>query len=109
MRHDVDGVSACREILHELQHHLRSRLVETVQRLVEEQDVRIVHQRPGDGEALRHAPAVRRHALVAPAGEAHLIQQFVGPYGVGDAPQPGGKGEILVGGERVVGHGVMGH
>ena len=85
-------------------------LVQTRERLVQEQDVRRGHQGPRQGETLLHPPGEVRHPVVPPLPEADLLQE-VGdpPGGCVDASQAGVKQEILLGAQLVVQKGGMPH
>ena len=55
--------------------------VEGAERLVEQQDVGLRGQRPGDGDALAHAARELLRQGVGELGEAHDAEQLVDPLG----------------------------
>ena len=78
----------------------RRNRVERSRRLIEEEDVGIVQERPSEGEALLHAAAERAHAVVAALGKSesgekrmHLVIQPSAGYAV----QPTEEQQILGG------------
>ena len=56
--------------------------------LVEEQDGRAVHDRPGHHQPLRHAAGERHHRRLGPLGQVELHEQLVGGGPRGGAPMP---------------------
>ena len=71
--------------------------VEAVDRLVEDQDVRVAEQRGGDAEPLAHAEGeARRPACVATAGQADQLEHLVDPA-AGDAVGCGQRQQVVAG------------
>ena len=64
--------------------------VERAERLVHQQDVAVLGERPGDGDALAHAAGQLVRPLLAEPAEVHRLQQLGGPrpaLGLGDPPR----------------------
>ena len=70
--------SPWRDVVDEVQHLLAALRVEAVRRLVEEQQVRVVHERLGELDALLHARRVGLDVAVARLAEAHVVEHLVG-------------------------------
>ena len=62
----------------EFEHLLAALRVHAVGRLVEEEQVRVVHQRLGQLDALLHARGVGLHVPVPGLAEAHVVEHLVG-------------------------------
>ena len=66
----------------ELQLHFLAQLqVQRAQRLVQQQHLRLVHQRAGDGDALLLAAGERVHMALFVALQVHQLQHAVHPRG----------------------------
>ena len=80
---------------------LRRRGVEAGERLIEQQQRRLVDQRPCDGGALQHPPAQLARGQAGLGGQRHVGQGRERRVARGTEPmQPRGEGEIL--GERQI-------
>ena len=85
--------------------------VEARGRLVEEQHLGVVEERPGQGEALALPGRGALHQLVGPVGHAELLEQLVGPSRhprAIEAAHASREREVLAGGEALVESGVLG-
>jgi len=85
--------------------------IETGRRLVEEQQVRIVQQRPGEGHALAFAGGEPPHHRVGPVGHAELLQQRAGALAgrsLRESPHLRGEEQVLHRGEAFVETSVLG-
>jgi hypothetical protein len=74
-------------------------------RLVEEQHLGLVHQRPGDHQPLRHAARVDVHLVVAAVAQPELLQHPVrpgAPLGARHQVVGGVEDQVLAGGQRPV-------
>ncbi len=80
--------------------------VQSVRRLVEDEQVRIAEQGGADGEALLHAEGVRPYLVRAAAGESDLVEDPVHPRRVLPA-QHGEGGEVAGTGQRRVQRGAL--
>jgi hypothetical protein len=76
-----------------------ARGVEPVGGLVEDQQVGVLEQGPGDGQPLLHAEGVGAEAVPAPRAETHLVQHLRHP-GRRRADPLGEEGEVLAPRER---------
>ena len=85
--------------------------IEAGQRFVENDELGIVHERAGEGDLLQHALGEAAAALVRVRGEAEPADQF-GGAGLRlariDLPEAGDEFEILVWGQAVVDHRLVG-
>ena len=85
-------------------HHLLAELgVEGRGRLVEEHERGIVHERPADGHPLALAARELAGQVVAPVGQAQLVEQLIGPLpggGPGPPAQLVDHQQVLAGGEE---------
>ena len=87
---------------------LRRMGVEAGVRLVEEDDLRVVDERAGDGEALRHAAAEGAHRVVAAMAQLDGAQQLVNAgLRIGHAVELRKEEEVLFCREVRVEHGVV--
>src|SRR5438093_1336188 len=78
--------------------------VETGSRLVEDGDLRVLHQDFGECEPLAHAARERLHRLVDDLGQADAFERSLYPLLALDAFEPdqaGGVAQIVAGGEVV--------
>ena len=77
-------------------------------RLVEEHNFRIVHERPRDRDALRHAARERAHHVEPTMGQPHRPEQLMGagPW-VRNAVQFGIQQQVLLGREVGIKHRLM--
>ena len=81
----------------------RAVLVERRERLVEDEQLGVVEQRPAQREPLRHAARVRRHALVPRVPEREALEQHPDPLtSLGNAVEAAVELEVLDGGELAV-------
>ncbi len=78
-------------------------LVESRERLVEEQERGIVEERPAKREPLQHPLRVRARPLVAGFPETEALEQHPGSLApLGDAVEPAVEVEVLEGGQLAV-------
>ena len=93
------GASFARYLLDRSKNLSLTGRVEAEGRLVEEDDLRIVDERPRDPQALAHAAAVGREQGTAALGEADLLQQSLcnGPRTIARVPvHPSVEAEVLL-------------
>ena len=63
--------------------------VQAVDGLVQDQQLRVVHHRQGDGQPLFHAQGVLGVAFLVPVGQVHQLQRPFDIVGTFEAPEPG--------------------
>ncbi len=87
----------------------RRRGIEPGERLVEEQQARLVQHGPGNRQPLQHAAGKGRNPPVDLGGQSDLVERHGDPLGaVGQVVQGSGKAEVLAGGEIAVEMTLMG-
>ena len=83
-------------------HHVPGLRIQAGRRLVQEQDLGLVDQRPGDGEAALHAARQRLDLVIGPLGQLHEVQQprrALGDDGPRQAEVPAVDQEVLPDGQ----------
>jgi hypothetical protein len=98
------------ELGHRVAHRARRLRVEARGGLVEEDDLRLVHQRPHDGQLLPHALAEAADGLVFAASEAEALEvtERARPRrGLVDLVEPHEEAQVLAGGEALVEAGLL--
>ena len=81
----------------------RAGLVERRVRLVEDEELRVVEQRPAERQPLRHPARVRRDALVAGLPEREALEQHPDPLApLRNAVEPAEEVEVLERGELAI-------
>ena len=63
--------------------------VQAVDGLVQDQQLRVVHHRQGDGQPLLHPQGVLGVAFLVPVGQVHQLQRPFYIVGTFEAPEPG--------------------
>lgn len=96
VRGDEDGAALGGELAHQIADPEDALRVEAVDRLVEEEHLRIAEQGRRDAEALAHAEREALGALPGDVLEAHDAQDLVDPL-LGDPGQLGGGQEVRAG------------
>src|SRR5438105_15574487 len=80
MARDEDGLAFGSEAVHEIAHFDDAGGVETVGRLIEDQDIGVLQQSHGDAQTLLHPKGVGTHAIFLTGAQSHKFW-----YGI-DAP-----------------------
>ena len=102
VRRDDDGALS-REALELAVEQRRAVLVERGERLVQDEQVGVVEQRPAQREPLRHATRVRRHALVPRLPEREALEQHPDALApLRNAIEPSEELEVLDGRELAI-------
>ena len=89
VRHEHDGDAFAVELLEEGQDLLRRAAVESAGRLVGEQEARVVHERPRDGDALLLSAGQLHGSVMRPIGEADPSERLQGALAAGLAVAAG--------------------
>jgi hypothetical protein len=102
---EEDGLALAVQLLHDLVEGQAALGVEAGGRLVEEEDVGLVHDRPGHHEPLGHAAGQREHRGVGEAVQLDAVDEAVGG-GLGrlarHPEEPPVEDEVLLHGEAAV-------
>ena len=78
VRREHDGLALRVELAHDVPQREAALRVEARGRLVEEEHIGIVEDRPGDHQPLGHAARQLGHVGASPVGEAELLEHLVG-------------------------------
>ena len=73
--------------------------VQAVDGLVQDQQLRVVHHRQGDGQPLFHAQGVLGVAFLVPVGQVHQLQRPFDIVGAFEAPEPGEDLQVFCAGQ----------
>ena len=73
--------------------------VQAVDGLVQDQQLRVVHHRQGDGQPLFHAQGVLGVAFLVPVRQVHQLQRAFDVVGTLEAPEPGEDLQVFCAGQ----------